>query len=381
MAFWGKLRPVVEWFDGPRALLIDIVLAAGATYLGVADRASDPRPLLWPVAGAVVVGLALLVRRRFPLVVLLLCDAALIFLHINLTPCILAVYTIASRKGPASWLTWGGSVVTAGVVLVPQDIHWADDWRYVALTVGLFMLVPLFAGFWMYGRRKLVTALRDRAETAERERDLLAERAVAAERRRIAGEMHDVVAHRVSVIAVQAGGLTMYLKDKQAVDAAEVIRKNSTAALSELRDVLRVLRAEDARPAPPPGLDGIRVLVEDVRSNGTAVDLTLPDPVPDAPVPIGRAAYRVAQEALTNVGKHAPGAPVRVSVSAPGDELVVEVVNGRGGRTAPLPSSGYGLVGMRERVELAGGHVRSGGTDEGGFLVRATFPLREPEQA
>lgn len=374
MTIRARTSALVRWGGGPRTVLLDFVVAGLVAWGGV----SETKVPHWPAALAVAIFLALLVRRRWPLATVVVCCGVMLA-GANLLPAFVALYTQAARRGPRRW-TWLAVVLTILALGHQADVHWVTDWKYVLLAVSVFVLLPLFAGFWMYQRANLLDALRGRAEQAERERDLLAERAVTAERRRIAGEMHDVVAHRVSVIALQAGALTMICEDERASEAAEVIRTNSTAALSELRDVLRVLRTEDTEAAPPPGLGGIRQLVAGARSAGVAVELDLPDVLPEASAAIERAAYRVTQEALTNATKHAPGAPVRIVVGARGTGLLVEVTNDR--PAAPgsaLPGSGYGLVGMRERVELAGGTVHTGPTADGGYRVQASFPRRQDE--
>ncbi|GAA3801346.1 MULTISPECIES: sensor histidine kinase [Amycolatopsis] len=368
---------IVRWAGGPRPLLFDLAVAGFFTWLAITNVSA---PVAWPPVVAAAVFGALLVRRRFPLAALVIVGAALVA-GANLLPLVVAVYTLASRRGPGRQTAAGGAVALAAFLL-PAGIRWSEDWPYVLLGAGVFLLVPLLAGLWWHQRAKLLAALRERAEQAERERDLLTERAVVAERRRIAGEMHDVVAHRVSVIAVQAGALTVTC-DGQAAAAAEVIRQNSTAALTELREVLRVLRDGEAEVHPPSGLDGLGALVDDARAAGTRAELSLPDPLPEVAIPVGRAAYRVVQEALTNIGKHAPGARARVAVAVRGAELTVEVADDGPGDRAPaheLPSSGFGLVGMRERVGLAGGTVHTGRSGSG-FLVRAVFPLTEDEEA
>jgi len=375
------VRSFVRWAGGPRTLLFDLVVAAAVTALAVVLAGGA---LTWPPVVVVAVFGALLVRRRYPLVTLAVVSVALLA-GTNVLAVVVALYTVAVRYGPSRQVALA-LVVASADFLVPADIRWGEDWPYVLLGGGMFVLIPLLAGLWMHQRAGLLAALRERADQAERERDLLTERAVAAERRRIAGEMHDVVAHRVSVIAVQAGALTMICADEKTAGAAEVIRSNSRAALTELRDVLRVLRDGDAdeRGAhPPTGLDGVPALVEDARAAGTRAELELPDPVPPVAVPVGRAAYRVVQEALTNIGKHAPGARATVAVAVRGDELTVEVIDsGAHGRVPAheLPSSGFGLVGMRERVALAGGTVHTGPYRDG-FRVRAVFPLDTDEEA
>jgi signal transduction histidine kinase len=375
-----RVSRLLRWDGGTRALLVDVALAGVVAWLGL----DSSRARAWTPLVAAVVFAALLVRRRWPLLTMAISIVGLLS-GMNLLSAVVALYTLASRRGPAV-RTWIAAAATVAAFLSPKPVNWSTDWKYVLLGCGLFVLVPLLAGYWMFQRTGLLEALRGRAEQAERESELLAERAVAAERRRIAGEMHDVVAHRVSVIAVQSGALTVLPGDERVGQVAEVIRNNSTAALAELRDVLRVLRADNdeaaapAEVAPPPGLDGIPSLVDDSRATGTVVDFEMPVPLPETTAPVARAAYRVAQEALTNVNKHAHGSRARVTLTATGDGLAVEVANTRPEGRAPLatelPSSGYGLVGMRERVALAGGTVRAGHTDDGGFLVHAVFPPR-----
>ncbi|KAA9158111.1 sensor histidine kinase [Amycolatopsis acidicola] len=349
-------------------VLLDVVVAGFVAYSVTMSVHGH-----WPLVLLTFAGLV--VRRRWPLVAMAAALVVVVF-GPNLGPAFVALYTVGAVLGPRLW-TWSSVVASVAAFVTMGQINWGNDWKSVGLGLALFVALPVLAGLWMHQRANLLTALRERAEQAERERHLLAEQALAAERRRIAGEMHDIVAHRVSVIAVQAGAITVVAKDERVGEAAEVIRKNGTAALSELRDMLRVLRngGED-ESTPPPGLDGIPELVEDSRAAGTKVEVRLPDPVPELPVPVGRAVYRLAQEALTNVAKHAPGALVRVSVTDTPDELAVDVVNDAppGQSGAGLPSSGYGLAGMRERVMLAGGTVSSGPTADGGFAVHARFP-------
>lgn len=357
-----------------RSLAFDVVVAAAFAWLTL----STSRGVHWPIVAVPAVFAVLVVRRRWPLAAVLVTSVAML-IGASPLPAVFALYTAASRRG-ATLLTWlSGAAVCATFAasyLIAGDVR-PSDWKYLLLAMGLFLALPLLAGLWMYQRRTLEDALRGRAEQAERERDLLAQRAVAAERRRIAGEMHDVVAHRVSVIAVQAGALSV-IGDEQVVGIGEVIRKNSTTALSELRDMLRVLRDDPARDGAAHGIESIGDLVADSRSAGAEIDVRLPDPLPDAPAQVSRAAFRVVQEALTNIGKHAPGARADISVTAWDGELVVEVCN-PAATAAPtaLPSSGFGLISMRERVSLAGGTVDAGPTDDG-YRVRAVFPLRGP---
>lgn len=362
----------LAWWDGKvRILLFDVLFAAavtGGTLLDITNNGS----LRW--YGGVFLGVlfaVLVVRRRFPLLFVALAPVSQVFPSVPVT---ISAYTMASRKG-LHWQTAVAGVVGA-VVIVVWPIPGRDhmSWGEQAASVVFFVGGPLLLGLWVYQRRALLAALRDRAEQAERERDLRSERAVTDERRRIAREMHDVVAHRVSAIALQSGALTMTAADEQTERVAEIIRKSSTAALTELREILQVLR--DELPGEPghvaPALGAVPVLVADAVTTGQTVTLEQPDPVPEVPPAVGRAAYRVVQEALTNAAKHAPGVRVTVQVVAQGDELVVEVTNPRSAAPAAVPGSGFGLLGMRERVSLAGGQLETGWVD-GVFRVRARF--------
>jgi signal transduction histidine kinase len=381
----------LAWWDGrARSLLFDLAIAGGVGALTAFDRAGKPFTAIWLVAG-VAIALALLVRRRFPVVTAAV--ALLASFVFTMAPAVvIVVYTVASRRGTSSttWAVVGLGLIT---VFVPglQNSGGAMFWPpWPALFLTVTVAMPTMAGLWIAQRARLMESLRDRADQAERERDLLAERAVGAERRRIAREMHDVVAHRVSLIALQAGALSVTSDDERVTPIAEVIQKASATAMTELREVLRALRDDggdqeatdgEARPWEPyPTLATIRTLVDDAVTSGMRIDLTLPDPAPEVSSTIERAAYRVVQESLTNAAKHAPGAPVRVEVVVGQEGLALQVVNTRGTeRVAEPPESGFGLLGMRERVSLAGGTLRTEPTADGGFRVRAWLPVDRDE--
>ncbi|MGW7680349.1 sensor histidine kinase [Kribbella sp. NPDC054772] len=368
----------LEWWDGKlRTLLFDIVFAAAVTA-GMSLDITNNGTLHW--YGAVFLGvlfLGMLVRRRFPLLFVAVAPVSQVFPSVPVT---ISAYTTASRKG-LHWQTAVSAVVGAVVIVIwPVPGRANLTWGEQAASVVLFVGGPILLGLWVYQRRALLVALQDRAEQAERERDLRSERAVTAERRRIAREMHDVVAHRVSAIALQSGALTMTAPDEQTEQVAEVIRKTSTAALTELREILQVLR--DELPGEPghvaPSIGAVPVLVADAVTTGQVVELEVPDPVPEVPSAVGRAAYRIVQEALTNAAKHAPGVPVTVRIVVDGDELTVEVTNPRSVASIAVPGSGYGLLGMRERVSLAGGRLETGWVG-GTFRVGAAFGLKAAE--
>jgi signal transduction histidine kinase len=242
-----------------------------------------------------------------------------------------------------------------------------------------FVAVPLLFGLWMAQRQQLVTSLRERAEQAERERDLRSAHAVAEERTRIARELHDVVAHRISQIAVLTGAFEV-TANGNAARVAESIRSTSTSALEEMRELLGVLRrgAEVAPLHPAPTLNGVGELVDDASAAGQTVRVDQPDELPSVTGSVGRAVYRLVQESLTNAAKHAPGAEVEVTLHDSERELTVSVGNTTGVpaalRATPMVESGFGLAGMRERVELAGGRLAAGPRPDGGFMVTASFP-------
>jgi len=224
-------------------------------------------------------------------------------------------------------------------------------------------------------RRQLILSLRDRAARAEAEAHLRAEHAQHLAREEIAREMHDVLGHRLSLLSVHAGALE-YRPDAPPDDvarAAKVIRESAHQALQDLREVIGVLRAPVGE-LPQPTFVDIRQLVAESDRAGMPVRLSedVAGPVPDA---VGRAAYRVVQEALTNARKHAPGARVEVRLSgAAGRELAIEVCNGDGERGAAVPTAGQGLVGLSERIALARGRVEYGPTATGGWRLAAWLP-------
>jgi signal transduction histidine kinase len=247
----------------------------------------------------------------------------------------------------------------------------------------VFIVLAMLWGMVVRSRRLLVLSLRDRAERAESEQQLRVAQARALERTRIAREMHDVLAHRISLLSLHAGALEIR-PDAASADvarAAGVIRASAHQALEDLRQVIGVLRepsAERGVERPQPTIAGLPPLVGESRDAGVPVrlDLRVDDPA-EVPDGTGRAAYRIVQEALTNARKHAPGAAVCVTVAgAPGKGLRIEVHNGpaAGGAAPPLPGAGTGLIGLAERATLAGGGLRHGADGAGGYALRAWLP-------
>ncbi|MFD8527523.1 sensor histidine kinase [Streptosporangium canum] len=369
-----------------RVVMGDVTLAIAVGALGasltVTNAVTQQSPLSWSVwaaAGAQLIGgLALIARRRAPLAVVMLCAVLCAFAAPLAGP--FATYAIAvhGRGRPRDW----SAVIVLSMTL---GRPWSDSGPVLEIllntaTNSLLGIAPALLGMWRASRRRLFQALADRAERAEREQELMAEKARSEERARLAGEMHDVVTHRVSLMVLRAGALRTIARDEVVREAAEELRQVGCQALEELRDLVGVLRSEEtfgsARTAEPVILD-LTGLVAESRAAGIEVGLvTEGEPLPTPPV-VDRTAYRVVQEALTNVHKHAPGARVTVRVGYAGDLLRIAVCNteAEGGTTVMLGEGGTGLSGLRQRVELVHGSLWAGPSEEGGFEVRAALPV------
>jgi signal transduction histidine kinase len=369
------------WWRAPilRARLADaLYLTVGA--LGSLAQAFGAKSLaVGLLCGAGVV--ALLWRRRAPVLVAVIGLPSAFLEQLGVFP--LSVLALAIRRRDR--VLWIVAVAGWLVSLVGAAVHGESLVSVAAsnvLTLALAMAVGAFVG----ARRDLLASLRSRAEQAEAELALRSDQARLAERTRIAQEMHDVLAHRISLIGLHAGGLEVRPDAGPEVveRSATLIRETARAALEDLRGVLGVLRTDTsvtgADLAPQPQLRDVPRLVASSSDAGIAV--TLVDELPEDPVPevTGRTVYRVVQEALTNVHKHARDAATTVRLTGkPDDGLVVEVVNIRPvSADSLLPGAGVGLVGLRERVVLAGGTLDTGPTGSGGWRVRAWFPWPTP---
>lgn len=401
-----------------------------------------------PQLGAVVgllVGASLLLRRRWPIAVVLIA-LAVTPAQMGFVLGVVSLYTLAASDVPRRIIAALASMTVAGTLIVAfvsmhksivRSGYHTPQWLLLAIAVLVAVgltVPPVLLGLYVGARRRLVESLRERADGLERELSLLAEkageraeRARMEERTRIAREMHDVVAHRVSLMVVHAAALrSVVVGDPQrAVHSAELLGDMGRQALNELRQMLGVLRnapppsqmsgqipaapvrlvpgdaGNDARSAGRTAADGaaladgdadgagdgegapclaeLGVLVEQSRAAGMAVSLSEEgDRRPLAP-PVEHTAYRVVQEALTNVHKHAVGAKTLVRVAYRSQEIAVLVENGPPAAepSAGLPSGGNGLVGMKERVSALGGGFVAGATRTGGFRVSAVIPARD----
>ncbi|WP_053202204.1 sensor histidine kinase [Jiangella muralis] len=350
------------------------------------------------VALVLVITLPLIVRRQHPVIVgLWTAVATLPFLAVDYAMPTAAVVLLIAVYSAASYAGLGASVlvlvvqsaVSVGYTLVNVDRH--ADQQAMGAGAGLTISALVILGVWGIGRamrsRRLYTAeLEDRARRLERANDVEVRAAITEERSRIARELHDVVAHHVSVMTVQAAGARRALHrdvERTAV-ALEAIEEIGRSALAEMRRVVGVLRTPDgddrgAHPAtlaPQPGLGDLDFLVEQVRDAGLPVDVTVDGEPRAVPVGVDLAAFRVIQEALTNTIKHAGPSAATVHVRYLPSEVHVEVSDDGHGVATALEGRrpGHGLLGMRERVALYGGTLAAGPRRGGGYEVRAKIP-------
>jgi signal transduction histidine kinase len=423
-------RPVV--LDVGLALLLGVLtLQAGWQYL-MPDAGANPklvytfgsaaalhwRALCWVVAIAVELGV-LPLRRRFPFAVLLV-TAVLAMTHAELLPPIpapadiavaVAVYGVAGSLPRLTSFALvatalAAATVVAGVAIGVLDGSFASAgppakdltfWPVKSELLIVPLLVLAFA--WVVGysartRRAYLAEVEQRARDAERDRDRRAELAAAEERERIARELHDVVAHALSVMVVQAQGAGSALRRQQVAraDAAlGAIIATGRGALAETRRVIGAVRMPAATAdaggglAPQPRLEDLPRLAERVRHAGTPVELTVTGQVRPLPPGIELSAYRIVQEALTNTIRHAgPGAAASVSVGFSAHELTLEITDdgrperARGSAATAGAHVGHGLTGMRQRAAMLGGTVSAGPAPGGGFRVLARLPIRAP---
>jgi signal transduction histidine kinase len=379
MSWLRTIRRLIE--EHPRAS--DAALAVAFAAIVQSDIWTSGHYLTASKAIYVPTGLLMTLplawRRRAPLAVAAVVMGALVVesLAVGSAPTpdspliswLLAIYSVAAHCDRIAALAGGLLSLAAGLVWMGFDDF-------------LFPLV-VFGGAWFAGRlvrqrQVYALALEERAAALEREQDANARVAAAEERTRIARELHDILSHSVSVIVVQAGAERMALgSDRSAPgDALEAIEKTGRQALSEMRRLLGMLRENSEPPdhAPQPTLEEVELLVSQVCEAGLPVELTIEGDPMALPPGVGVSAYRIVQEALTNVLKHAGPASAQVVVRYRPGDLELEVAdNGRGPRgTGDL---GHGLVGMRERVALYDGDFDAGARNGGGFVVRARLPF------
>jgi signal transduction histidine kinase len=370
---------IINWLQRhPRLADAALALIALLTTVGTAlhhDRGALGIPI------ALLASLPLYARRWRPLLVLALTTTATVLMLAiwglyNPFPVGLALYTVADRCERRTSLLAGVAALVALVPPLGQHVGWSHP-----LVVGGRLLG--FAVAWLIGdsigtRRRYVAALEERAERLEREQAAEAARAVAEEQARISRELHDVIAHNVSVMVVQAAAAADVFDSRpdRAREALRNIERTGRAALDELRRLLGGVRRVDERYAPQPGLDRLAELTARVRAAGLDVAVDVEGETRPLPASVDLSAYRVIQEALTNTLKHAHASRAEVVLRFRPDELDVEIRDdGVGARAATGNGTGQGLIGMRERLSLLGGTLRTGPSNGDGFAISARFPL------
>jgi signal transduction histidine kinase len=386
----GELRDGARGRRSARDWVVDLAMyaiAAGTSALVLGATASDHSGLAIAVdlALGAVSFVALWFRRSHPVAVGVITGVCSLASATAGGPALLALFNVAIRASRRA-IAGMCALALASTAIFPLLYAGDDPYVFQILLGVLITAVVVGWGLFVRVQRELVLSLRERAATLEADQRLRVEQAREGERLRIAREMHDVLAHRVSLLSLHAGALEFHpdASAEEVAEAAGVIRASAHAALEELRDVIGVLRdgAPASAPEPPqPTLADIPALVEECQGAGMRVRCRLEVPADAAlPAALGRAAYRIVQEGLTNARKHAPGAAVQVTIAADaGTALVVEVVSRRAVSVAApaplaLPGAGTGLVGLAERVELAGGELRHGPDEAGDFVLRATLP-------
>ncbi|WP_437060961.1 sensor histidine kinase [Streptomyces sp. enrichment culture] len=380
-------------------MALDAALAAGVLLCMVAGSFVDPHGddgVTWGLHSPDVLSLVLMVlgasalvfRRRAPLVVLALTGALSLVEFVTGDPrtpvamaAVIALYTVAaSTDRPTTWrvglLTM---TVLTGAAMLSGPLPW---YAQENLAIFAWTGIGATAGDAVRSRRAFVQAIRERAERAERTREEEARRRVAEERLRIARDLHDVVAHHIALVNVQAG-VAAHVMDRrpdQAKEALGHVREASRSALDELRATVGLLRQSgdpEAPTEPAPGLDRLDELVGTFRNAGLRVEVARTDHGTALPAAVDLAAYRVIQEALTNIQKHAgTAAKAEVSVVRVGRNIEITVLDdGTGDTDRPPAGGGHGLLGMRERVTALRGTLTTGPRYGGGFRVHAILPV------
>ena len=369
-----------------------IVAAAVAAVVEAFLRSDEPHgPRTAPIIAAlaaVLLVLPLLARRRSPFLApawLWLLAAALSFLDGRLVVSSSSVYAAGmvsafligslrdERQGRMGLVILAGS---GAIIALNDPLRSVNEVLLVPATFALAWL----GGFAQRERAEQAVRAEERARHAEREREVTARIAVAEERARIARELHDIVAHSVSVMVLQVGAVRHRMPDgfREDVEALRGVEETGRSALGEMRRLLGAMRRGDDGPelAPQPGLGRLEVLLDETRRAGLPVELHIDgEPFP-LPVAIDLSAYRIVQEGLTNALKHARASEAHVHIGYAADALRIEVSDDGGGAADPIAAGvGHGLVGVRERVKLYGGEMSAGTANGGGFRLTTSLPL------
>ncbi|MCG8928443.1 histidine kinase [Lentzea sp. CC55] len=366
-------------------LVGDLVVMVAALLLDVWPGPwAETKATGWSIAGIAAVYVVLLpLRHLFPATTMI-GGAALPFLG----PATMVVLSYTAGRRIESWVKAVASTALTFVVVV---LLWDWDARplefdpvygmLILITIfGVGVALPFLVGRYLAQREALVQAMQDREARMRGEHKMLSRQVRLRERSRIAQDMHDSLGHRLSLISVHAGALALdpSLGEKQR-EAIGVLRSAALTGMGELRAIIGVLRAEDGPDDDPATrtAESIDSLVTDARKAGVLVSLVRGGQAHPLPSRVSHAAYRVAQEGLTNAAKHAPGAAVQVTVKYEPDALVVEVRNNPSRNGSPSGAPGVGLIGLTERVRVAGGILHVGALPSGGFRIAAVLPYEE----
>jgi signal transduction histidine kinase len=392
----GGARPVGRWWPEVALTTSAFAFCLLGGVLRVDGSVSAPPAAAYLVA--VVCCVVLPARRRAPSATLAMTTVGamlaqplgLLLSPLTAVPAAIAAYALAGAARPlpgtafTEWRVAGAvslsaSGLLAASVVTPDDLSWRDASRVVVVAA-----VPLVAGVLGHSvrtRRAYLQAWEDRARQAEQSRDSEARQRVAEERVRIARELHDLVAHQITLANAQAT-VAAHLLDTRPDQARKSLRElveTTRHALDELRATVGLLRQSgdaDTTAEPAPGLSRLPALVESFHRAALEVSVHVEGAARPLPPGLDLAAYRIVQESLTNVAKHAGTGSARVRLSwEPGHLTVVVADDGTGVRAMPGGPPGHGLIGMRERAVAVGGQLTAGGRPEGGFLVRARLPL------
>jgi signal transduction histidine kinase len=375
---------VRAWLGSPPAVDVLVVLAVAVPTTGASLATRVGKGPTWIVVlFALAATLPLLVRRRWPFAVLACIFTAAVLSPASLPyaiPLVVGIYTIGAHR------SWQATITAYCVVLAAALAYgYGGGSRFHpvdVIPIGFLGAIAAGTGIYIGGKRRSITTLEERTERMDREQRLLAERAVAEERVRISRELHDVIAHNVSLIVVQAQALGATHADEQVNSATEGIADLGRRTMAEMHRTLRLLRAGDDAPEylPQPGLGDLDQLLAQSRAAGVPVELAVEGVPRRLAQSVDLSAFRIVQEALTNVLKHAGRARTAVTISYGPEALDLTIVDagihhrGDGRRGAP---GGHGLIGMRERTALFGGTLTAGPRPGQGFEVRASLPYDE----
>ena len=377
----SETQPELTWVSHAWRYALCLVIS-GAVWQSIA--ALEWREHHWLFTSEVVLGIAAYVlvyfRRSAPVAIALVIALMSALSGIAAGPATLAAVSVATRR--VTWEVLVVFVVNFGAAQTYTTIApFEDNDPLITTLVNLVVNAGMMGwGLYIGSRRELMWNLRTRAERAEREQGLRVAQAQSTERARIAREMHDVLAHRITQVSMQAGALAFRddLDGDRLREGLGQIQGQANDALHELRGVLGVLREDDPGPAtarPQPTYDDIAALVDEARALGLGIDWS-DDVEGTAAVPpaTGRTVYRIVQEGITNVRKHAPGATVQIrSTGDPEAGITVRLANPMGHVPAGAPGAGLGLIGLRERAELRGGRLDQR-TEGSTFVLEAWLP-------